>query len=339
VNKPDLSVDLAGIALKSPVMTASGCAASGKELNRIFDITKLGAMITKSIMMEPRQGRATPRMAETPSGMLNSIGLQGPGIERFIEEDLAWLAEIGMPTIVSIAGTHVHEYAELTRRLRSAPAVVGIEVNISCPNHDDRDHVFACDPVAASKVIEAVRRSASYDLPIFAKLSPDVTDIVDIARAVVKAGADGLTLINTVLGMAIDEATLRPILSAGTGGLSGPAIRPIAIRCIYQVREALPEVPIIGVGGVSSGQDGMSFIAAGANALSVGTNVFSDPNSPMKIHHEIAETMSQRGFTSLSDVLNLAHTPLHDPQSEVAQSAQVEEAVEAPSTRVNLMRL
>lgn len=337
----DLSVNLAGIALKTPIMTASGCAASGKELDRVFDITKLGAMITKSIMVAPREGRDTPRMAETPSGMLNSIGLQGPGVDRFIEEDLVWLAERGVQTIVSIAGTHVHEYAELTRRLRSAPAVIGIEVNISCPNHDDRNHVFACDPLAAGKVIEAVRRSAPYDLPIFAKLSPDVTDIVNIAQTVTKAGADGLTLINTVLGMAIDQTTLRPVLSAGTGGLSGPAIRPIAIRCIYQVRDALPEIPIIGVGGISSGHDAMSFIAAGANAISVGTSVFSDPGAPIRIQQELTEIMKTRGVSNLSEVLNVAHTPLGDPEPELRaeNEGQVEAGLDAASTRVSLMRL
>lgn len=305
--KLDLGVDLAGVYLANPVMTASGCAASGKELDRVFDITSLGAMITKSIMLEAREGRATPRMAETPSGMLNSIGLQGPGVDRFITHDLAWLAERGVPVIVSIAGTTVHEYAELTRRLRSAPGVVAIEVNISCPNHDDRDHVFACYPDAAAKVIESVRRSAPYDLPIFAKLSPDVTDIVEIAQAVMKAGADGLTLINTLLGMAIDTKTLRPVLSAGKGGLSGPAIKPVALRCIYEVREALPEVPIIGVGGITTGVDALTFLAAGANAISIGTGVFSDPMAPMRVITELGAEMKARGIASVGEVVNLAH--------------------------------
>jgi dihydroorotate dehydrogenase (NAD+) catalytic subunit len=307
IMKVNMAVDLGGLVLTNPVLTASGCAASGRELDRIFDITTLGAMITKSIMLEPRQGRPTPRMAETPSGMLNSIGLQGPGIDRFINEDLVWLAERGVPTIASIAGTHVHEYAELTRRLRSAPGVVALEVNISCPNHDDRDHVFACYPEPAAKVIEAVRRSAPFDLPIFAKLSPDVTDIVEIAHAVVDAGADGLTLINTVLGLAIDPKTLRPVLSAVTGGLSGPAIRPIALRCIHQVRSALPKIPIIGVGGVTSGQDALTFLAAGANAISVGTWVFSDPNAPARVSQELAQELKARGVSDVNEVVNLAH--------------------------------
>lgn len=336
-------VNLAGIEMPSPIMTASGCAASGQELDRFFDITQLGAMITKSIMLHPRQGRMTPRMAETPSGMLNSIGLQGPGVERFIEEDLEWLADRGMQTIVSIAGTQVHEYAELTRKLRSAPAVVGLEVNISCPNHDDRDHVFACDPLAAAKVIEAVRRSAPYDLPVFAKLSPDVTDITEIARSVVDAGANGLTLINTVLGMAIDPHTLRPVLSAGTGGLSGPAIRPIALRCVFQVRQALPEVPIIGVGGITSGIDALSFLAAGATALSVGTSVFSDPTSPMRIHRELLAELEVRKMGQLSEVANLAHRPpeiLNSSENQPPSSSQEGEVdLVAESTRTSLMRL
>ena len=200
----DMSVDLSGAVLPSPMMTASGCAANGRELNRFFDITELGAFVTKSVMAAPRSGRGTPRMAETPSGMLNSIGLQGPGIEAFVAHDLAWLKKTGARALVSIAGSTSGEFADVAARLRASAAfdaVIGVEVNISCPNVANRGLVFACDPMASAKVIALVREQLPRDMPIFAKLTPDVTDIVTIAQAAVKAGANGLTMINTLLGM------------------------------------------------------------------------------------------------------------------------------------------
>ena len=218
----DLSTRLGHVELPNPILTASGCAAAGRELSRFTDVARLGAVVTKSIMLAPRSGRPTPRMAETPSGMLNSIGLQGPGIDAFLQRDLPWLLTQGARAVVSIAGSSAAEYAELARRLSDAPGVTAIEVNISCPNVEDRGTVFACDPDAAAAVIGEVRASARYDIPVFAKLSPDVTDIVTIARACVAAGADGLSLINTLLGMAIDTRTMRPVLAGLTGGLSGP---------------------------------------------------------------------------------------------------------------------
>ena len=202
-------------------------------------------------------------MVETDSGMLNSIGLQGPGIDAFLQRDLPWLLSRGARAMVSIAGGSVDEYAELAGRLSEAPGVTAIEVNISCPNVADRGKVFACDPDAAAAVMAAVRGRTRYDIPVFAKLSPDVTDIVTVARACVAAGSDGLSMINTLLGMAIDPDTMRPVLAGITGGLSGPAIRPVAVRCIWQVREALPDIPIIGMGGVRTGRDALEFILAG----------------------------------------------------------------------------
>jgi len=305
----DMATDLAGVELPSPVLTASGCAAAGRELDQFFDVTEIGAIVTKSVMMQPRSGRPTPRMAETPSGMLNSIGLQGPGIDRFIEHDLAWLNERGARTIVSIAGGSVDEYAKLAARLRVARGISAIEVNISCPNVEDRGQVFACNPVSAAQVIQAVKRHSEPRMPIFAKLSPDVTDIVSIAESVVRAGATGVSVINTLLGMVINPDTMRPHLAGVTGGLSGPAIRPVAIRCVWQIRQAFPDLPIIGMGGIRSGLDALEFILAGANAVSVGTVVFHDPSAPMRIHHELQHALADRGFSRLADAVSHAHRP------------------------------
>jgi dihydroorotate dehydrogenase (NAD+) catalytic subunit len=311
----DLSTTLAGIRFPNPIFTASGCAAAGRELNAFFDVADLGAIVTKSVMRAPRLGRATPRMAETPSGMLNSIGLQGPGIIAFLENDLPWLVEHEARAVVSIAGESVEEYADLARRLRGAPGISLVEVNISCPNVADRGQVFACSPSAAADVIRAVRTELSNEShpPVFAKLSPDVTDIVEIARSVVAAGADGLSLINTSLGLVIDPHTLRPALAGVTGGLSGPAIRPIALRCVYQVHAALPDIPILGMGGVRTGEDALAFLAAGASAVSVGTAVFGDPGAPTRIVHELAEELQARGVSAVSDVIAAAHRPAGTP--------------------------
>lgn len=306
-NLVDMRASLASVTLPSPVLTASGCAAAGRELDKFFDVTAIGAVVTKSIMSQPRSGRATPRMAETPAGMLNSIGLQGPGVEEFIRKDLRWLRERGARTVVSIAGGSVNEFAELANRLRHEEGIAAIEVNISCPNVESRGQVFACDPRAAGSVIHAVRRHTSALTPIFAKLSPDVTDIADIASACVAAGADGLSMINTTLGMVINTDTMRPALAGITGGLSGPAIRPMAVRCVWQVRQALPDVPILGMGGIASGLDALQFILAGANAVSVGTATFNDPSAPWRIHNELAAALADRGFRSLGDAVSHAH--------------------------------
>jgi dihydroorotate dehydrogenase (NAD+) catalytic subunit len=303
----DMSTSLGRLDFVSPVFTASGCAAAGKELDQFIDITTIGAVVTKSVMLNPRSGRATPRMAETPSGMLNGIGLQGPGIDDFIQNDLSWLSQKGAKTIVSIAGNNVEEFGKVADKLRDIPGVVAIEVNISCPNVENRGQVFACDPYAAADVINNVRRNVSASIPLFAKLSPDVTDITEIAKAVVKAGADGLSVINTLLGMVIDTDTLRPLLSGKTGGLSGPAIRPVAVRCVYQIRKALPNIPIIGMGGIRNGRDAIEFFAAGANAISVGTTVFNDPEACVRIHDETAEILQEKGIRSLSEIISAAH--------------------------------
>ena len=304
----DLSSDLAGLRLPNPVMTASGCAAAGRELDTFFDVAELGAIVTKSIMRDPRSGRPTPRMAETPSGMLNSIGLQGPGIDSFLAKDLPWLVARGARPVVSIAGGTTEEFVELARRVVTSPGVSALEVNISCPNVENRGLVFACDPVSASGVVAAVRAVVPAGLPLFAKLTPDVTDLVSVAASVVDAGADGLVLINTLLGMRIDPDTLRPLLGGVTGGLSGPAIRPVAVRCVWQVHRAMPDVPLIGVGGIRTGADALEFLAAGASAVQVGTVTFNDPSAPMRVARELADELARRGCAGPSDVVGIAHS-------------------------------
>ena len=290
-----------------PIFTASGCASSGKELSQFFPLSEIGAVVTKSIAVKPRSGRATPRMAETPSGMLNSIGLQGPGIDQFLEDDIPWLMSNNARVIVSISGETVEEYASLARRLRTVQGISGIEVNISCPNVENRGLVFSCDPVASRAVVEAVRRNIGGELPIIVKLSPDVTDIVAIAREVVNAGADGLALINTLLGMSIDIDAMRPKLAGKTGGLSGPAIRPVAVRAVYQVHAALPNTPILGMGGITNGRDALEFILAGASGVSIGTANFGNPTAPMKVKQELEQLLKDRGFASVVDAIGRAH--------------------------------
>ena len=302
----DLSSRVAGLRLPNPVMTASGCAAAGRELEPFLDVAELGAVVTKSIMREPRAGRPTPRMVETPSGMLNSIGLQGPGVDSFLATDLPWLVKHGARAVVSIAGSSLGEFAELARRVGNAPGVAAVEANISCPNVENRGLVFACDPLQASRVVAAVRRDVPRDIPVLAKLSPDVTSIVEIAESVVQAGASGLSLVNTLLGMAMDPDTLAPRLGGVTGGLSGPAIRPIALRCVWQVAQAMPDVPLIGIGGIRTGFDALEFLVAGASAVQVGTVTFNDPSAPARVSRELRTELAERGIPRLVDVIGLA---------------------------------
>jgi dihydroorotate dehydrogenase (NAD+) catalytic subunit len=303
----DYATALGSANFNNPIFTASGCAGSGKELSQFFELRELGALVTKSIMVKPRSGRATPRMAETPSGMLNSIGLQGPGIDTFLENDIPWLREQGVAIVVSIAGESVEDYAVLARKMRAVPGISALEVNISCPNVENRGQVFACNPETARAAIEAVRRNIGGELPIIAKLTPDVTNIADIAEEVVAAGADALALINTVLAMVIDTNTMRPKLAGFTGGLSGPAIRPIAVRAIYQVHARLPHVKILGMGGVSSGRDALELILAGASAISIGTATFGDPTACLRIKDELETLLVERGFNSLKEAVGYAH--------------------------------
>jgi len=311
----DLSTTLGPVTLPNPVMTASGCAANGQELHRFFPVSELGAFVTKTVMAAPRSGRGTPRMAETASGMLNSIGLQGPGIEAFVEKDLAWLASVGARALVSIAGNTAEEFGDVAARLAASPAfgaVVGVEVNISCPNVANRGLVFACDPVSSERVVGIVRDRLPAGTAIFAKLTPDVTDIVAVADAALRAGADGLTMINTLLGMVIDTDLLRPQLAGITGGLSGPAVRPVAVRALWQVTAAmragrLPTAPLIGVGGVRTGRDALELVAAGASAVQVGTASFHDPSRPRRVVDELEAELARHGFDRFADVVGIAH--------------------------------
>lgn len=303
----DFSTTIGNAWFPSPIFTASGCASSGRELAQFFALREMGGVVTKSVMSKPRLGRPTPRMAETPSGMINSIGLQGPGIDAFLAKDVPYLVEQKARIIVSIAGETVEEYSTLARKVRAVSGVSAIEVNISCPNVENRGLVFACDPEASRRVIDGVRRTVGGDLPIIVKLSPDVTDLPAIAKGVVDAGADALALINTVLGMVINIDTMRPHLGGKTGGLSGPAIRPIAIRAVYQVHEALPHIPILGMGGISSGRDAFEMILAGASGVSIGTASFGNPTAIISIQDELKQILIDRGFTSLKQAVGYAH--------------------------------
>jgi dihydroorotate dehydrogenase (NAD+) catalytic subunit len=304
----DLAVDLAGVAMANPITTASGCFASGAEIDRFYDVTDLGAIVVKSITPEPREGLPTPRMAETPSGMLNAIGLQNPGIDAWLERDLPWLQSRGAKVIASIAGKTVDDFRDVARKLAraggaargSGAGIVGFEVNLSCPNVEHRGLVFACSPTDSAEVIAAVAREAN--VPVFAKLTSDVTDIVEIARSVIDAGADGLTLINTLLGMAIDPETGRPQLSNTYGGLSGPAIRPVAVRNVHQVHQAFPEVPIIGCGGVREVTDVIEFVRAGATAVAVGTATFIDPFAAKLLVEELRAWFATRGLRTVAEL-------------------------------------
>jgi dihydroorotate dehydrogenase (NAD+) catalytic subunit len=305
----ELRTRLGHAGLPNPIMTAAGCGGTGRELGRFFDIAKLGALVTPSIAPRERAGRPAPRLAETPSGVLNATGLPGPGIGTFLSRDLPWLEEQGARTIVSIAGNSVEEYAEVAGRLADASGVTAVEINTSCPNVEDRGLMFAAHPSAAAEVVRAVRARTRRGVPVLAKLSADVTDVVGVAMACADAGADGLSMINSLHGMAVDTTTLRPRLAGVTGGLSGPAIRPVAVRCVYQVHAALPEVPIVGMGGVRTGLDALELVLAGASAVAVGMANFHDPSACVRILRELDAALKERGIARLADAVGLAHKP------------------------------
>jgi dihydroorotate dehydrogenase (NAD+) catalytic subunit len=303
----DLRTRVGHLDLPNPILTASGCAGAGRELAQFTDVARIGAVITKSVTLEPRAGNPTSRMAETPSGLLSSVGLQGPGLDGFLQRDLPWLLSRGARAFVSVAGHTTREYGELSARLSDSAGVTAIEVNLGCPDAAAAGRPFALDAGAAASVVAAVRGSARYDIPVFAKLSPEVTDIVAVAQACVAAGADGLSMINTLPGMTIDPVTFRPALAGLVGGLSGPAIRPIAVRCVWVVREALPDVPIIGGGGVRTGRDALEFLLAGASMVSVGTVLFHDPSACSRIQRELEEELTARSVDRVSDIVGRAH--------------------------------
>ena len=296
----DLSIFLGGARLANPVVTASGCFGSGKEMSRFVDLGSLGAVVCKTVTPEPRLGISPPRGAETASGMLNAIGLQNPGVDAFRDNDLTWLAERSIPAIASVGGHSVADYVRCVEALRGAPGLIAIEMNLSCPNLEERGFMFALSAERTAEVTAAARAAA--DVPIFCKLSPDVTDLVAIAEAAVGAGADGLSLINTTLGMAIDAHTFRAKVSTVTGGLSGPAIKPVAVRCVWQIHRALPHIPIIGMGGIVGVEDAVEFILAGATAIAVGTANFYDPTATETIARGLLDFCNERGIGSLDEI-------------------------------------
>jgi dihydroorotate dehydrogenase (NAD+) catalytic subunit len=300
-----LGVTIAGIAMKNPVMTASGTFGYGTEFTRFFDLNALGAIVVKTVTMHSRQGNLPPRIVETPGGMLNSIGLQNVGIDAFLRHKLPFFRSLTTPLLVNIAGKSVEEFASLAKRLTDVEGVAGIELNISCPNVAGGLD-FGTDPTLTYEVVRAVRQATS--LPVIPKLSPNVTDITVIARAAADAGADALSLINTIVGMAIDVRTRRPKLPGATGGLSGPAIRPIAVRMVWEVARAV-KLPLIGIGGIMTGDDAIEFLLAGASAVQVGTASFLDPWASMKVLAGIETYLTRHGFDSVAALTGAALPP------------------------------
>ena len=305
MNKPDLSVEIAGINLRNPVMTASGTFGYGREFAEYLDLEKIGAIITKGLSIRPKAGNRTPRIVETPGGMLNAIGLQNVGIDAFILEKLPFLRSVDTPVIVNLYGNTLEEYGELAEKLDKLPEVAGLEVNISCPNVKQGGIVFGTDPKAAYEVVSLVRGSTIK--PLIVKLSPNVTDIVEMANACVDAGADALSLINTLTGMAIDLQKRRPVLANRTGGLSGPAIKPIALRMVWQVARAV-SVPIIGIGGIMTATDALEFMLAGATAVQVGTASFLDPSAAETIAREMEEYLEENGIADVKELIGALET-------------------------------
>lgn len=299
----DMRVRIGALELRNPVLTASGTFGSGREYADFVDLARLGAVVTKGVSMEPWAGNESPRIAETPSGMLNSIGLQNPGAEAFCAGDLTWLATQDVPAVVNLVGHSVEEYRAVTERLDAESAIAAFELNISCPNVDAGGMAFGTSCPAAAEVVRAVRAATSKTLIV--KLSPNVTDITEIARAVEAEGADAVSLINTLLGMVIDTRTFRPALARGVGGLSGPAVRPVAVRMVWQVAHAVG-VPVIGMGGITSATDAVEFILAGATAVAVGTANFIDPTTTVAIAEGLERFCAQRGLASVRDLIGAA---------------------------------
>ena len=301
----DLTARIGSVVLPNPVMTASGTSGHGAELGAYFDLATLGAVVVKSLLAGPWPGNPAPRVTEVTAGMLNSVGLQGPGVEAWLEDDLPPLLATGARVVVSIWGRTVEDYAKAATMLGGLPAgVVAVEVNVSCPNVEDRLRMFAHSAAATEEVLAA---TAPCGRPRWAKLSPNVTDLVAIADAAVRGGAEAVTLINTVLGMAIDPTTRGYRLGAGGGGLSGPAIRPIAVRAVHDVHAARPGLPIVGVGGVATGEDAAELLVAGASAVQVGTATFADPRAPSRVVTELGTWCRRSGIPRSADLVGAIH--------------------------------
>lgn len=303
---PDLSVRLGPLALRNPILTASGTCGYGEELTPFFDLSSIGGIVTKSLSLKPREGNPPSRLAETPAGMLNSIGLQNIGVEAFVRDRLPVLARSGTAIIASIFGHTVDEFGELAAWLDGREGLSGLELNISCPNTDRGGVEFGVDPEAARRVTETVRRRTR--LPVIAKLSPNVTDITVIARACLDGGADVLSLVNTFFGMAVDIERRRAILSSGSGGMSGPAIRPMALHLVHKVARAV-RAPLIGIGGISTASDALEFILAGAGAVQIGTATFVNPRAAPQAAEGIAEYCRRHGVPAVKDLVGALKAP------------------------------
>lgn len=306
-----VSVELCGIQMKNPIMPASGCFGFGREYAKFYDLNELGAIAVKATSIEERSGNDTPRVAETPSGMLNSIGLQNPGLKKVIEEELKWLEQYKTPIIVNIAGSSTTDYVTVAKELAKVSNVAGLELNISCPNVKDGATLFGASEDLAAELTSKVKKAIEgSNVPLFVKLSPNVTDIVSMAKAVEAAGADGLSLINTLLGMRIDLKTQKPILARGSGGLSGPAIKPVAVRMIYEVSKVV-NIPIIGMGGISNADDVIEFFLAGADAVAIGTENFVNPYACPEIIKDLQDKLADykvngQTVSNISDLTGLA---------------------------------
>ncbi len=304
----DLTVGVGSIDLPNPIMTAAGTAGHADELAAYLPLDELGAVVVKSLSIEPWPGNPAPRLHQTSSGMINSVGLQGPGLRVWMDEDLPRLAATGARVVLSIWGQRVADFAEAASTVAGVSGISAIEVNVSCPNVEDRRRMFAHSPAATSEVIAAVAESCP-DLPLWAKLSPTVADVAEVAGAALAAGAEAVTLINTVLAMAIDVETSRPVLGsgAGGGGLSGPAVHAVAVRAVFDVRAAHPGAAIIGVGGVMDGEDAVELMMAGADAVQVGSATFRDPRASLRILREVERWCSRHGVRRVSELTGVAH--------------------------------
>lgn len=305
MSNPSLAVTIGTLSLKNPVLPASGTYGYGREYLPFITPDIWGAVVTKGVAPVAWPGNPTPRVCETPGGMLNAIGLQNPGVEHFIEEALPFLQPYNTPVIVNIVGKSAEEYAAVAERLTAQPEVSGFELNISCPNVKEGGIAFGTDPRQAAAVTAAVR--AVTPKPLIVKLSPNVTDVTSIAQAVEGAGADAVSMINTLLGMAIDIKARRPILANTVGGFSGPAIKPVALRMVWQTYKKI-SIPIIGMGGILTATDALEFIMAGATAVAIGTGLFVDPQTPLHVIDGIRDYLATEGFNSLDDIRGLAHS-------------------------------
>ena len=298
--KVKLAVNIGGLEMKNPVTTASGTFAAGREYSDFVDVSALGAVTTKGVSLNGWEGNASPRIAETPSGMLNSIGLQNPGVQHLIEGDLAWLRSVGATTIVNVSGHSFDEYVNVISALEETDLVDAYEINISCPNVDAGGMTIGTDPASVEKVVALCRDTTKR--PMIVKLTPNVTDITEIARAAEAAGADALSLINTLLGMAIDAERRKPQLARVVGGLSGPAVKPVALRMVWETHKAV-SVPLLGMGGISNGTDAVEFLLAGATAVAVGTANFVNPEATMDVIDGISEYCERHGVLDVNELI------------------------------------